>query len=827
MKQTETRTGEKRLLFPTPYPLIHTTSVAYCLGLFLLILFCGKESGGVNTQSWVQSVTMGFGAGKKDNTSIMPRGVTLSPEVVPVEGIAEPYVWALARDTEGQVYVGTGDPGSVYKLALNQDGSGLDTQGKLQLLFRSTELHVHTLAISPSGEIYAGTSPQGHIYCISPQGGGRLFCDLPCNYVWKLVFDARGNLYAATGPDGVIYKITAEGKADVFFDSSETHLLDLIVDRESNLYACSEPNGLIYKISPSASGGQAFILYDAEETEVHCLAMDSLGQLYAGTASGARPRMPMAPPPPVATIPRPPSPTEPTPSPILAGPLPTGGEVLIQEPPPTPPAPPAPEGIRPREAERPLAPPHLPKITNFVYRIAPNGTVRKVLEVPQALVFSLSVDARDNVLVGTGSEARIYRIDNKRETCNLLDVEETQVLCLVHVGAGSAQKMADLQLAPALPGQPSASGGFLFGTGNPGRLFLASDSYCREGGFESEVFDAKFTATWGNLSWEGDTPEGTRIALSTRTGNSRKPDNTWSPWSEEQLFVGGGSPATHAGKVQSPASRFIQYRARLVTTRPQETPLLQRVSLAYLPQNQAPDILSLSVSQKERFPRLAPPARGQEPGNVRFTPEEEAQHAPHQAPRPGVSGREMKYINWKATDPNGDFLRYQLFYRGCSEKDWKPLTREEIKGDSFYWQTTRVPDGEYLIRLVASDEPDNPPNVALSVEKVSEPFLVDNTRPLLVEPRATAVAGLPPTDGKVVVSGRARDELSNITRIEYSVDAGEWKSIFPGDSIFDSREEDFQFTVEGLSPGEHTIIINATDAEGNIGSGKALVELVK
>ncbi|HHT9131294.1 MAG TPA: hypothetical protein ACFYED_02290 [Candidatus Tripitaka californicus] len=790
MKKTETRTGGKRLLPPT-------LGIACYLCLFSLVLFCSKESSGVNTQVWTQSATLWSEAGKKNNTSVTPRGITLSPEVLRIEGITEPYVWTLVRDTvsgllttKGQIYVGTGDPGSVYKLDPSASGGG-----RLQLLFRSTELHVHTLAVSPSGEIYAGTSPQGHVYRISPQGEVNLFCDLPANYVWKLVFDARGNLYAATGPDGVIYKISAEGKADVFFDSSETHLLDLIPDKESNLYACSEPNGLIYKINPQ---GQAFILYDAEEGEVHCLAMDSLGQLYAGTASGARPRVPMVPPPPVPPILRPPSPMEPTPSPISSN-------SSLQEPPPPPPIPRATpeEGLRPREAERPAVPPYLPKITNFVYRITPNGTVKKVLEVPQALVFSLSVDHRGNVLVGTGSEARIYKLDTRGETCTLLDAEETQVLCLLG----------------------EEEGGFFYGTGNAGRLFLASNTYCREGSFESEVFDAKFITTWGNLSWEGNTPEGTKLTLSTRTGNSKKPDNTWSPWSEEYQGYGlTAGPPLH--KVQSPDSRFIQYRARLVTTRPQEAPLLQRVSLAYLPQNQAPDILSLSVgqalplNQRERFPRLSPPVRGQEPG----TPEEASR-----VPRPGMGNRETKHINWKATDPNGDSMRYQLFYKGRNERDWKPVTKEEIKGDSFYWQTTRVPDGEYLARLVVSDEPDNPSDITLSAEKVSEPFLVDNTRPLLVEPKATASSASggpnPPQAEKAIVSGLARDELSNITRIEYSVDAGDWKAIFPRDNIFDSREEDFQFIVEGLSQGEHTIIINATDAEGNIGSGKVLVEL--
>ncbi|HHT9120448.1 MAG TPA: hypothetical protein ACFYD3_07890 [Candidatus Hypogeohydataceae bacterium YC41] len=724
---------------------------------------------GVSSQVWTQSVTAGFETGKKNNTSLTPHGISLSPEVVKIEGITEPYVWALAKDQQGQVYVGTGDPGSVYLLTL---------QNKLQSLFRSTELHVHTLTVSPTGEIYAGSSPEGHIYRISPNGEAKLFCDLPAKYIWKLILDGRGNLYAATGTEGIIYKIPVEGnppKAEVFFDSSETHLLDLVMDKESNLYTCSEPNGLIYKINPQ---GQAFVIYDAEEGEVHCLAMDSLGQLYAGTASGARPRIPIGPPTPaIPPAPKPPSPTEPAPSPVSS-------ETFQQEPSLPPPIP---ERLRPKEAEKPKIPTTLPKITNFIYRIALNGTVKKVLEIPQALALCMTVDSSANILVGTGSEARIYKIDTKGESCTLLDVEEAQVLSLLDMGER----------------------GFFFSTGNPGRVLLASNNYCQEGSFESEVFDARFPTAWGNLTWEVEAPEGARVSLSTRTGNSRKPDNTWSSWSEEYF---------QEGKIRSPSSRFIQYRARFITSIPQETPLLGRVSIAYLPQNQAPDILSLSVSQRERFPRYATTGKGQEPGAA-----EEAPRTPPSVLRPGVGSRETKYINWKATDPNGDLMRYQLFYKGFKEKEWKPITREEIKGDSFLWQTTRVPDGEYLVKLVVSDEPENPQGIALSAEKVSDPFLIDNTRPLLVNLKAI----VNPESKAVEVSGQARDELSIINRLEYSVDAGDWRAIFPRDNIFDSREEDFQFIVEGLPPGEQTIVINATDTEGNIGSGNIVLELSK
>ncbi|MHC4522967.1 MAG: hypothetical protein ACYSWY_05775 [Planctomycetota bacterium] len=107
-------------------------------------------------------------------------------------------------------------------------------------------------------------------------------------------------------------------------------------------------------------------------------------------------------------------------------------------------------------------------------------------------------------------------------------------------------------------------------------------------------------------------------------------------------------------------------------------------------------------------------------------------------------------------------------------------------------------------------------------EKVSQTFIIDNTRPRLTDLNVTSAG-----EEKVSVAGAFSDELSGISSFQYSVDAGDWVSIFPEDSIFDSKEEAFTFTVDELVPGEHTLVINAADQEGNIGTGKAVVEMIE
>jgi hypothetical protein len=43
------------------------------------------------------------------------------------------------------------------------------------------------------------------------------------------------------------------------------------------------------------------------------------------------------------------------------------------------------------------------------------------------------------------------------------------------------------------------------------------------------------------------------------------------------------------------------------------------------------------------------------------------------------------------------------------------------------------------------------------------------------------------------------------------------------DQIFDSRVESFSFATDALAEGEHTIVIKASDAAGNIGAAKTVI----
>jgi hypothetical protein len=182
--------------------------------------------------------------------------------------------------------------------------------------------------------------------------------------------------------------------------------------------------------------------------------------------------------------------------------------------------------------------------------------------------------------------------------------------------------------------------------------------------------------------------------------------------------------------------------------------------------------------------------------------------------------RGVRTVSWEALDPNGDGLKYDVSIKADDEKEWRPLVSDHNER-IYSFDSESYPNGEYRVRVEASDTPDNPPSVALSAERTGSPFEIDNVPPRL-DNLKTSVGAAKGGRTSVTVSGSAIDADTRITTIEYSVDGGDWTEIFPEDGMFDEREEAFRFEVKDLSPGEHRISVRASDLERNVAVGKAL-----
>ena len=63
---------------------------------------------------------------------------------------------------------------------------------------------------------------------------------------------------------------------------------------------------------------------------------------------------------------------------------------------------------------------------------------------------------------------------------------------------------------------------------------------------------------------------------------------------------------------------------------------------------------------------------------------------------------------------------------------------------------------------------------------------------------------------------------SPLSRVEYSLDAQRWQNAFAQDGILDARQEQFTLRLDAAAAGR-TLVIRATDAMSNVGSGQVVV----
>lgn len=697
------------------------------IGMFLLIMiFCVSLAESTQTEIWTTSTFEEFQRGESKQVTLTQTGeITLAPQSQEILTLQgnDLLVWALVQDSKGNLYVGTGDQGKIFTIT---------PQGEVSLFFDSPEIGILSLAVDAQDNVYAGSTPDGMIYKITPEGSQTTFFMTEEHYVWTLVFGPNNMLYAGTGESGKIFKILPDGTGSVLYDSPQSHIMSLLFDPQGWFYAGTEGKGITYKVDLE---GKAFVLQQAKEEEIHALALDSQGNLYVAAISNQ-----------IFPKPSAPAPKEQQPAP--------------QE-----------QGLK----------------KSAIYRINQQGTISKILELPETLIYAMVVDKQDHLLIGTDHKGMLCRVFPNGEYHQILRVEANNILALLR----------------------NPEGTLYLGTGDTGSVYQIGPQLAEQGEYLSRVHDAKTTATWGQIFWRG-TPQ--QIQLFTRTGNTFIPDDTWSSWS-------GALQNKEGERIANPPARFIQWKGVLMPHE-QQNPVLEEVSVAYLPNNLAPEIGPIMIfhgMQRLQDEQMSPtqrksggnsvPARPQ-PGNAR---NQNSELKPPKFIPPGYNA-----IVWNAKDLNNEELRYTVSLRGEQESVWKVL-EEDLNSADYLLDTTTLPDGGYYIKITATDRLNNPPTHALEVEKVTERFEVDNTAP-----RISIALNQKQDNDTVLLTVIVQDDFSRLQNAAYSVDAGDWIPIFPDDQVADSRDEKYSINLSDLVPGDHVLAFKATDTFSNVGAGKIL-----
>jgi hypothetical protein len=138
----------------------------------------------------------------------------------------------------------------------------------------------------------------------------------------------------------------------------------------------------------------------------------------------------------------------------------------------------------------------------------------------------------------------------------------------------------------------------------------------------------------------------------------------------------------------------------------------------------------------------------------------------------------------------------------------------------FVWDTTSVPNGTYVVKVVASDQPSNTPGAALEGELESSAFDIDNGPPVIT------VSSAREEKGRTTIQFEVRDEWSSIQKVEYSLDAQRWQVLYPMDGIFDSRTERFELALDSEVTARG-LIIRAYDAKNNSATARGDVSTAR
>jgi sugar lactone lactonase YvrE len=745
-----------------------------CLGVF-----AASVSQAVQTTFWQVGNFDDLLQGKMQGVLLTKDGeLKLAPETQTVFNPDQTLALSLASDKQHNLYIGTGHQGKVYRVGPDMKGS---------LFFTAEEPDVFAMAEGPDGALYVATSPEGKIYRVTSDGKSKVFFAPKTKYIWALTFDKQGRLYAGTGDRGLIFKIDPDGQGKVFFDSHQTHVMCLTEDSSGNLLAGSVPDGLIYRIP---ADGRAFVLYKADYPEIHDLAVDSRGQIFAAAlgAAGGQP-VPFQLSAPEAGAPGQGVTATVT---VTAG---AGDDSAESDKTPKPAQTPRQGASFNRPAAAPVSTmmPKAPTGRGALIRIQPDLTAETVWTSNKESIFGLAVHG-SQVLFTTDEDGRIFSVDPNEDGQNLTLLTETH------------ESLATRLLY--------RGDNLYVTTSNIAKLMRLGMGNSQEGNYESTVKDTKFVSKWGVLAWRATVPEGASLKFYARSGNSDRPDPTWSDWS-------GPYSDPEGSGIKCPAARYLQWKAVLQGS-PAGSPVLDDVTVSYLNQNLPPAIQSLNVSSAgERTGPTGMSAASAAPMGTGATVTVTSGPTGMSAPAPPIFPSDQQaptVLTWQAQDPNGDQLIYSLYVRATDEKEWH-LLKDKMRQTVYILDANTLPDGKYLAKLVASDSESNPPSMAREDTLESAPFWIDNTPPQV------RVLNQSVTLDTAEIHFQAADDTSPLRSAEVSQDGKEWRDISSDDGIIDSRSETFTLRVGNLGPGEHVIVLRAFDTAGNAGLGKALVRI--
>ena len=189
----------------------------------------------------------------------------------------EKYIWSLAVDSSGRVWVGAGTPAVIYRV--EADGSG-------KAIYKPPADHVVALTLDARGRMLAGTDSPGRLYRLEANDRPFVMLDTGLAELRAIASTADGITYAAavakaegassgaesasvaaaTPPTArggtespssstpprraVLYRIDSTGVWEAIWESPDV-IYDLAAMADGSVLAATGPGGRLYKVLPT------------------------------------------------------------------------------------------------------------------------------------------------------------------------------------------------------------------------------------------------------------------------------------------------------------------------------------------------------------------------------------------------------------------------------------------------------------------------------------------------------------------------------------------------------------------------------------------------
>ncbi len=673
--------------------------------------------------------------------------------------------------------------------------SSIDAAGRITLGLESVMLG--SLGNAPivsleviDGAVYVGTA-----------GGGLSRLDPRAKNLKRLVEDDKalvsaiagrgGRVYFATSPEGRIHRLGAKGEKEAFANPATKYIWALVPAKDGFYAATGDPGRVVFIDEKGAtrvlfeadethvralvahpggglvagSGqkgivfkldtkGRAFALYDSELDEVTALAVDPRTMdVYAAFVSESEKGKFI----PGRTI-----------GPVAEDKKDAAGS---------------------------------PIKSSEVVRIAADGRVDVIFSSRRDGALDLAFDPeRRQLYIATGAgpkeRGRVYAVDTRdRDRLTLIARVEQPIASALEIVPGS---------------------GVLIGTAPTAEVVRLGPGPARTSIYLSEEQDLRRPARVGRIWYDADLPEGSKLTLSLRSGNTAKHGPAWSDWSAAVSHESGGP-------VEVPRARYVQFKAELTASSKGLGPTLKSMHASVLRANAAPELREVFLLRPGIYMRAMPEEEEKEKTvtlnaaqfqRLRIESPDREEVRVRQGTKPG-----WLTAAWDAQDRNGDALVARVELRALPDAGpaaWQrlnPKTRHNFHS----FDSRAFPDGRYQLRVVVSDRPSNPPEETLSDDRESEPFTIDNQPPKIEGLRASL------TGGVLEVTMRAVDVASLLGEAELSMSGGPWLMLPAADGLTDSKEETFlaRLRPDGkpgspvLAKGRQSVAVRVTDELGN------------